>query len=121
MEDDRARLEMAISAMRSAIILGVEIPSEFAPFVNQYLPGLAKEARFAERQGLIERMMGAAPEEPQISTDSKMPKRNILPDVATHPSGEVRTRTPNVYRGPLDDSLPPVIPSGDPEWWRRRI
>lgn len=101
---------IAIAALREAILGGVEIPSEFAPLVNQYLPGLAKQARFAEREGLIARMMGAAPEEPTIGTDSDAPERRIDPLLTRFPQGDVGTRMPNAYRGPLDEHEPRLPP-----------
>lgn len=107
---DEAVLETAIDAMRRAIAGGVEIPSEFEPFVRQHLPAeLAKSARYADRQGLIGRMMGR-PATPELKPDSAAPNRRVDELLLETPGGDIGTRIPNTYRGPLDDGEPRMSP-----------
>ena len=134
-------LEYAIESMQWAILNGVVIPTEFAPFVRQYLPGLLPQAQFAEREGLINRAINPVPK-PDTSPDRNVQRTlpsaggsgpaTQIPNVfrgALDPSGLVdefgpdfrRNWPPDSPRGLLDSRIQPAIPFDDPEWYRREI
>jgi hypothetical protein len=102
----------SMAELVGAIKQGAILPLEFKPLIDQHVDSeIAKLARYEPRASLMARMSGNVPGAAQpLGTDSTAPQRRIDPLTTQMPGGDVTTRIPNSYRGPLDDFQPRLDP-----------